>query len=60
MVTPARFERAAYRLGICCSILLSYGAKIFTHDQCGVFLGVASLFYLNQFNFHHFSRICQA
>lgn len=26
VVTPARFERAAYRLGICCSILLSYGA----------------------------------
>lgn len=26
LATPARFERAAYRLGICCSILLSYGA----------------------------------
>ena len=25
LVTPARFERATYRLGICCSILLSYG-----------------------------------
>ena len=23
---PARFERTTYRLGICCSILLSYGA----------------------------------
>ncbi len=26
MVTPARFERATYGLGIRCSILLSYGA----------------------------------
>ena len=26
MVTPARFERATYRLGIWRSILLSYGA----------------------------------
>ena len=25
MVSPARFERAAYGLGIRCSILLSYG-----------------------------------
>ena len=25
MVIPARFERATYRLGICRSILLSYG-----------------------------------
>lgn len=24
-MAPARFERATYRLGICCSILLSYG-----------------------------------
>ena len=26
LVTPARFERTTYRLGICRSILLSYGA----------------------------------
>ncbi len=26
LVTPARFERATYGLGIRCSILLSYGA----------------------------------
>lgn len=25
LAIPARFERATYRLGICCSILLSYG-----------------------------------
>ena len=25
LVSPTRFERAAHRLGICCSILLSYG-----------------------------------
>ena len=29
MVTPARFERTTYRLGICRSILLSYGANMF-------------------------------
>ena len=27
MVTPARFERTTYGLGIRCSILLSYGAR---------------------------------
>lgn len=27
VVIPARFERATYRLGICCSILLSYGTN---------------------------------
>ncbi len=25
MAIPARFELTTYRLGICCSILLSYG-----------------------------------
>jgi hypothetical protein len=28
MVPPARLERAAYRLGICRSILLSYGGRL--------------------------------
>lgn len=32
MVTPRRFERPAYRLGICRSILLSYGVD--RREQC--------------------------
>lgn len=31
MVIPARFERTAYRLGICRSILLSYGIAGVSH-----------------------------
>lgn len=40
MVTPARFERATYRLGIWRSILLSYGA-IAAHDTGGGSVGPA-------------------
>ena len=32
MVPPTRFERAAYGLGIHCSILLSYGGG----EYCGI------------------------
>jgi hypothetical protein len=31
MVIPMRFERTTYRLGICRSILLSYGIAGFSH-----------------------------
>ena len=53
MAIPARFERATYRLEVCCSILLSYGTiksyclvfhhsvtfcwKFFAHSGCGRF-----------------------
>ena len=53
MVIPARFERAAYRLGICRSILLSYGIAGFSHtgkpsgfeggQRSGVFEGLAQI-----------------
>ena len=33
MVSPARFERAAYGLGIRCSILLSYGDILVIHSR---------------------------
>ncbi|GEM_PF-6562236 len=37
MVTPARFERAAFGLGIRCSIQLSYEVKGLVSVLCGFF-----------------------
>lgn len=35
MVTPRRFERPTYRLGICRSILLSYGVIVLRNQPFG-------------------------
>ena len=35
MVTPRRFERPTYRLGICRSILLSYGVNVLRNQPFG-------------------------
>jgi hypothetical protein len=55
MVAPARFERATYRLGICCSILLSYGVML---SFCLIWLGIRRKCEFRSSHRHELSCAC--
>ena len=53
VVGPRGFEPPTYRLGICCSIQLSYGPQLMMHLKAVIFIiePLTAFFFLSRINY---------